>query len=196
MKNLKITISILVLSIFAISCSKSDDAPAPKTFPEENFLQGFLSSTGLLYRENTGGVQYRELAFTFKPLVKGKINAINLKTPQEIGFIYYRIWDKSTGVLIRPFTKIEGYSSNIDYKFAIDPIVLEKNKEYIFAVHMTNWRNYTKANNGAISFPVTSRNITILDNLYNATQATSVSNYTSITDEYKGDFSFSFQQTE
>jgi hypothetical protein len=194
---MKKIISILVLSIFVISCSKSDDTPSqPKTFPEENFLQGYLNNAGLVYQMEGGGVQYRELAFTFKPLVKGKINSINVKTPQTAGDLYYKIWDKATNTLIRPLTKITGYSSNVDFNKPIEPIVLEKNKEYVFVLQMTNWRVYKKANDSDVAYPITSGNIVILDKLYNSSQANSIADYSSDLKQYYGDFSFNFQQTE
>jgi hypothetical protein len=195
MKNLKTTITVLAFSIFAISCSKSDDKPS--SYQEENFLQGYINNAGLVYQNEDGGVQYRELAFTFKPLVKGKINAINVKTPQTSGEkLYYKIWDKATNALIKPLTEINGHTANTNFNFPIDPIVLEKNKEYIFVLQMTNWRVYKKTDNSDIVYPITVGNIVILDKLYKGTQANSISEYNSDLKEYYGDFSFNFQRTE
>ncbi len=196
MRVIKFLPTFFVLLLSA-SCAKDDDAPAqPTTFQEENFLPGYLNNANLVYQSDDGGVQYRELAFTFKPLVKGKINSVNIKTPQSGTALYYKIFDKATNTLMRDLTAINGYTTNVNFNFPIAPILLEKNKEYVFAVQMTKWRVYKKTNDSDVVYPITVGNIVIQDKLYKGTQANSVSEYTSDLKQYYGDFSFNFQQTE
>ena len=84
MKTIKITIAILAIAIFSISCSKDGEPTTVSVvvIPEQNPLPGYLFASGfdqiLTNRVNSGDYEF---GYSFAPLVNGTMTAIVAKIP-------------------------------------------------------------------------------------------------------------------
>jgi hypothetical protein len=201
MKNIKTTIAILALFLITVSCSKKDDevTPAPITnpFPVENFLNGFLTSTGF-NQETTNQLStfgYYNYGTVFKPKVNGTINSVAIKLPSSDGDVVVRIWKVSTQALLKSFSVIVA-TNNLEVTTSIDKLPLLKDEEYIITMKVNSWFDRKKTNGSSISFPVDINNIKITGFI-----SDSQNNFPSYIDRtdtsiYHGDISFNFKQTQ
>ena len=205
-KTIKIILAIFTFSFVAISCSKEDEnatqTQIPATiYPEENFLAVFKTKAMFTQADGISNVNlpyYYESGVVFKPTVKGKINAINLKLPAVNTTIRVTIWNKATQAVIAT-ENIAVQSINIYAKKTIAiPIILEKDKEYVISFYSNDFYNNTKSTN--IQYPITSGNIVITDFFAGvSTDPNAAAAFPSTTDldkEFRDGFSFDFQRTE
>ena len=212
LKTIKIILCICIFSFVAVSCSKEDEVvsqtqtPTPAIiYPEENFYAIF--KTKALFTEANGFADqtadpaaYYENGIVFKPTVKGKINAVNLRLPvtNESG-VRVTIWDKATGTAISTVNVIvQAVNFNVK-KTLPTPVVLEKDKEYVISFYSKNY--YTLTRGSKIDYPITSGNIVVTDFYVGAsfnppTSAAVFPNTTNFDNEFRDGFSFDFQRTE
>ena len=203
MKTIQSAIALSLIAIFGIcfassfmlvSCSKTDDNSGAKTvFPEENFLQSFLTITNFNQQiSNQSVTSYQNFGITFKPQVNGTINSIVLKLPQSDGNVIIRIWKVSTQALLKTFPVVAA-ANNIEVTTTIDKIPLLKDEEYIITMKVKSWFYRKRTNSSNVSYPVLVNNINII-NVVNFNIDTFPS--ASLNNYYAGDISFNFQQTE
>jgi hypothetical protein len=190
MKNLKITIVILMLSIFVISCSKSDDAPEKANFLQELLSVAVFTSTN---KELGGGFATSdEKGLVFKPKFKGKITAFVLKLPSTDN-VKVTLWDftaktKITDAIVNITTP------EVDFVKEITPVQLEKDKEYVISYN--SLYSYDHINTEKIVYPIVTKNFIITDFLFN-NGSNQVFPVSSISDfVINGDCSFIYQKTE
>ncbi|WP_309608787.1 DUF4082 domain-containing protein [Flavobacterium sp.] len=201
-KTIKIILGIFAFSLISISCSKEDDnaSQTPATiYPEENFLNEFKTKAMFTQADGVSNVDlpsYYESGIVFKPTVKGKINAINLKLPAT-NITRITIWNKVTQAIIAT-ENIAVQSINVYAKKTLTtPIILDKDKEYVISFYSNDFYNLTKGS--SILYPITSGNIVITDFIYGGTNPNAVAVFpnTSTSDqEFRDGFSFDFQRTE
>jgi hypothetical protein len=205
MKNLKTKNSILAIIFFAssltfMSCSKKDDpipAPVVYQFPVENFLNGFLTTTGF-DQQTTNQIStsgYYNMGVAFKPKVNGTINSITIKLPSSDGGVVVRIWKVSTQALLKTIPVVVA-TNNLEVTTSIDKLPLLKDEEYVITMKVNSWFDRKKTNNSSVNFPVEVNNIKIT-----GTTNTIINTYPGINNNisgniYFGDISFNFQQTE
>lgn len=187
------SISLLTLMILT-SCSKDDDSTSV-SYQEEDFIGGYLSTTGFSQQTTTEiNVGNYEFGNEFTPIVNGKITNLKVKLPDSRTDLRITIWDKTTGNPIK--TEIVNVSAaNTSYTFDIPDVNLVKDKEYAITMNSNDWYKKNRTDNNTVIYPITVGNIKI--NSYKwiggATQSyptNSAINY------YAGDLSFSFQQIE
>lgn len=194
-KILKMTL-LLFAVITLFNCSKDDDeTAAPKIYREENPLSTYLQASGFSEATtNQINLATFEFGYKFSPKVKGKINAITFKIPDNATNTRVTIWDNVTKVVLKTIT-IPNSTANVETKFTIDPFMVEANKEYMITYNGNDWYNHTKLNNSVTTYPINAGNITILGYQWLGgtaqTYPTNISN-----DYYAGDLSIVFQQTE
>lgn len=192
----------LALSLFVIvftSCKK-DKTPDVIVYAEENPLPGFLAATGFGQITTAySNISYYEQGFTFKPTVKGKINAIVLNIPGSNSALRVTIWKTSTKTPIR----IENINYHIAYReisFPIAELVLQMDTTYTISFNSNHFFERYKSNSGAAVFPVKSDNITIENrNTNSAANPTPQPTFPNAITDYRfyyGDLSFKFQRTE
>ncbi len=195
--TVKMIMLFFALSLLNISCRKDDPEPQPIVYPEENFLNGYLSSSGFSQKVtnfvNTGNYEF---GVSFTPTVKGKINSLKVKLPDANANLRVTVWDFTTKTVLA--TEIVNVASaNTEVTKTITPLMLEKDKKYFISMNSGDWYDRTKTDNSIAIYPITSGNITI--NSYqwiSSTTAetkfpTSISSY-----YYAGDLSFNFQRIE
>jgi hypothetical protein len=194
MKTLKTTFAFLVIALFTISCSKSDEAtPTSKVYPEENFLDGYLALSQ--FNQVTSDITLSaegELGTEFTPLVTGKITNLKIKIPISNPALRITLWDKAAVTIIKTET-VNVATANTLFTFDINDIDLVKNKAYIISANSASFYQRTKIGDTNTIYPITSGNIRVDGVKGGASQimpTNSVLNY------YLGDFSFNFQQTE
>jgi hypothetical protein len=202
MRNSKTTLTLFsivffVSSLLLVSCSKKDDTPAPKVYPEENFLPDFLEQTGFATPESSS----TDIgAIIFRPKVKGKINSWIVKLP-EAGTAIIQIWDVTTDAKLTT-QEVVVASANTNTVKVITPIPLEKDKDYAIVLCGTNIYKYKKANTSTVA--VTAGNIQVRGFMPSSGCPTSGSSFSGSLisagvgfDTYiYGSASFNFQQTE
>ena len=195
MKSIQVTIGILALSIFTISCSKDDDPlPAKALFPEENFLQGYLTTSNFnqqVSSQNTS--EYYNYGIAFKPKVNGTINSIVIKLPSSDGGVVVRIWKVSTQVLLKTIPVVVA-TNNLEVTIPIDKVPLLKDEEYIVTMKVNSCFVRKRTNGSSVTYPIEIDNIKITNVI-----DTSINSYpgnNSRLNYYFGDISFNFQQTE
>ena len=192
MKNLFKIITILLLLTTIFSCSK--DESKPTIYPEENPMQGILTKTG--FNQVSPHLDYpsTEFGFSFKPSVKGKINAFVVKIPSSNSNIRATLWDVATKTVIRTEV-IEVTNANSSTTKTIIPIELTINKEYLLSINTNQYYDYFEINDAVANYPLAINNIVITNCSFLET-----SNQTfptiSLDTEIFGDISFNFQRTE
>lgn len=187
---------ILLLVVFSISCNKDDDpAPIPVVYEEENPLAGYLATSGfdqatisLISDANS------ESGFSFRPTVKGKINALVLKG-RGIEMIRVTIWDKMTEAILRTET-INLNATNTEIVKVITPLELVINKEYVITMNARGYYNRMRIDRAATSYPIVSGNISVTGCRYINDGINQTFPANAYTTQYKGDCSFKFQRTE
>ncbi len=196
--NLILCITILCLAIFA-SCSKSDnDTPEPKVYPEENPLAVYLEKTG--FNQTAIPFEQRnpfEIGFSFKPKVKGKINAVILKTPHNGTNIRVTIWNAITKTPLRTLI-LPSVVAETEVKQTIDPLEINPETEYLISFMSKIYYLRRKTDESVAVYPVEAGNISITKchsiNITNpSAQEFPQSGHFNF---YLGDISFVFQQTE
>ncbi len=201
MKTIQTTIAILVLSIFAISCSKDADSQSDKVFDTQNPLAGYLETSGFtvlhaisIDAPNSLGTEF---GLTFMPLRSGVINSFVVKTPGVNLDMRITIWDKAAATIVRT-ELINVPEKNSEVVVNIPPIALVKNKEYVFSWKTTSCFILRKPNNQDANYPVTIQDIKIISfkktNIGANTPYTMPS--TPVLQFYNGYSSFNFQPTE
>ncbi|NJM78764.1 MAG: DUF4082 domain-containing protein [Flavobacterium sp.] len=189
---LKAVFFLAVISI-TLSCSK-DDEPAPPNYTEENFLEGYLATTGFSQsNEQVINDDNYEFGIEFTPLVKGKITKLKVNLPATRSDLRITIWDKATTTPIR--TETVNYSAaNTIMAFDIADLDLVKDKEYAITCNSDDWNFRKRTIATPTTYPVTSGNIKIIS--YKYLMGTTQS-YPSDNDNtyYSGDLSFDFIQT-
>ena len=200
MKTIFLKLSILIAStIITFSCSKSDDSPpapvAPVVYSEENFLDGYLTSSNFIQAtaNNINAGDY-EFGSEFTPLVKGKITTLKVKLPDVRTNLRVTIWDKMAGTAIRTETINVAAANTVTVVDIID-LDLIKDKEYAITMNSNDWYDRRKTDGTSITYPITAGNIKI--NSYKWVSGT-VSIYPTnlASNYYAGDLSFNFQRTE
>jgi len=196
MKTLKTILAILLISLFAVSCSNDDNKDAV-TFNEENPLDAYMASSGFSQKavdmKNSAIYEY---GFSFKPTVTGKINAIVVKIPDVNSALRITLWDAATKTVIKSET-LNVATANVTVEKKITPIALTKDKEYFFTVNSDDWINRTKTDGSAATYPITAGNIVITGYAYVASTASETLFPTNARNTYyAGDMTFKFQQTE
>jgi hypothetical protein len=197
MKTLKTIFTVLIISIFTISCSSDDDKPEAVKYAEENPLDAYMAGSGFSQKavdvKNSGIYEY---GFSFKPKVNGKINSIIVKIPDVNTALRITLWDAAAKTVIKSET-ISVPTANVTVEKAIAAIQLTKDKEYFFTVNSDDWINRTKTDGSAATYPITAGNITITGYAYISSTASETLFPTNARNTYyAGDMTFKFQQTE
>jgi hypothetical protein len=196
MKIFKSVIAIITVFVFVTSCSKSDATlSAPTVYSEENFLPAFLDESG--YVSVSSSTNFGVVIF--RPKVKGKINSFIVKLPQAENSLI-KIWDvTSNSVLISEV--VEVISPNTNTVKVINPLILEKDKDYAISICASNIYKYTRSISS--SPPITIGNIQVRGYMPSIGCATSGSSFNAplsqgvgFGTEIYGSASFNFQQTE
>jgi hypothetical protein len=200
MKILKTTIAILMLTVLFVSCSKNEETPPTKNlviFPEENFLDSFLNTSGLV-QVNTPQITnpiYYTWGFSFKPKVNGTINSIVIKLPSSDGDVKVRIWKVSTQTLLKE-TSVLVATNNLVVTKSIEKLPLLKEEEYIITMDANSYFERKRSDNQSVNYPIEANNIKITGILNRSVTNT----FPGLSDArrayYFGDLSFNFQQTE
>ena len=193
---LVICLFLLIMSLSTTSCRKSEDQEAPivKVYPEENPLAAFYTASGLTKIYEELGVDHYESGLKFSTAVKGKINAITLRLPEATNNVRVTIWDNDTKAVIRTIT-IDVPTAGILSTKTIEPIYLEKSKEYTISMNTISWYLHKKPDNSEVTFPLTAGNIKFLGmtRLYGTNQ---IFPATLITYSTLGEVSMIFQQVD
>lgn len=193
MKTIKAAILLFIFSLVLFSCSKDEAKPEAIVYPDENPMAGFLVASGFNFSKatyaNPGGVI--EDGFGFKPKVNGKIKALVVKLHVPNSNLRVTIWDRATGQAIATnYMNIP--NSGVEVTTAINPVQLQKDKEYVFSIKSQFFYTYQKANLAIGTYPVDSGNISITGSFVANDQIPSFS----VSSNFDGDYSFIFQQTE
>lgn len=192
MKTNYLTCAVLMLLLSVFSCSKDDDA---KIYPEENPLALFLEKTG--YDETTSEFVndiFLEQGFKFRPKVKGVINAVIAKIPDDATDLRITIWNATTQSVVKTYsipTVVEGVEARLD----IEPLLVVPEETYVITFNGNDSYSRRKTNSGVAEFPVETGNISIEKVVYHQGSQQSYPN-ADLPNAYWGDVSFVFQQTE
>lgn len=189
---MKKTVSLIIILILMISCSKSDSTPE-----EANFFQELVSVVGFTTIDRlTGGgfSSENEMGIAFKPKFNGRVTAFALKLPVIVNEgVKVTLWDFATKTKITE-TLLNITAIDVDFKKEITPVLLEKNKEYVLSFNSIYSYNYSKTEK--IVYPFESKNFTITDYLFHNGSKQIFPN-SSISDfNISGDCSFVFQITK
>ena len=184
------------MSLSTTSCRKSEDQEAPivKVYPEENPLAAFYTASGLTKIYEELGVDHYESGLKFSTAVKGKINAITLRLPEATNNVRVTIWDNDTKAVIRTIT-VDVPTAGILSTKTIEPVNLEKSKEYTISMNTISWYLHKKPDNSEVTFPLIAGNIKFLGmtRLYGTNQ---IFPATLITYSTLGEVSMIFQQVD
>jgi hypothetical protein len=207
MNSLKIALLALII-VVATSCKKNKadneckDEPAV-TYPEENFLDGYLSQTSYNQSQTVTGIGVlgsSEYGLEFEPLENGKITALVIKLPEANNSLRVTIWDKATATIIKRET-VDVAAANTDQAFDIADIDLVKNKQYAISIYALKTFINRRTNSSDATYPLTIGNIKILAHKFIFNPITSGpiagSGYpnVNIKNSYYGNYSFKFQRT-
>lgn len=189
-------LSIIILSVLALSCSKKEDsAPSPIVYQEEDYLAGYLSTTNFTQNItnfiNSGDYEFGN---EFIPLVKGKITSLKVKLPDSRSNLRVTLWDKASGLVLKTEV-VNVAAANTSYVFDIVDIELVKDKEYTITMNSNDWYNERKTDNSSVVYPITVGNIKITSYKY-ASGTAQVYPTSSALNYYAGDLSFNFQRLE
>lgn len=186
-------ITALFAVVTLIGCKKDDDTP--KVYAEENPLNSYLVNSGFDQKTanfiNAGNYEF---GYLFKPKVKGKINAITFKIPDNATNIRVTIWDATSKAILRTIV-IPSAAANTEVKQSIDALSIDPSQKYGITYNGNDWYKRFRNDSGSTPYPIEAGNISILGYnwIYGSSQTFPL---TSSTDYYGGDLSFVFQQTE
>lgn len=198
---MKTKLLLFLLSFFIImGCRKDDENPQPNVYSEENPLDLYLKNTGfnqrtqIVYYTDNQSSNFWESGYLFKAKVKGKINAITFKIPDNESDVRVTIWDASTQLPLKTIT-IPTVSANVEVKHAIEPMIIDPSKEYLISFNGNDCYIRKKTDETAITYPIDAGNISIL--AFHRNNGT-VQTYpiTARNNYYAGDLSIVFQQTD
>lgn len=197
MKTNFLKTSILIAFAFVtFSCSKSSsDTATPVVYPEENFLDGYLTSSNF-NQATVNKINQPDYEFgnEFTPLVKGKITILKVKLPDVRTNLRITIWDKVAGTALRTET-VNVATANTVLVFDINDLELIKDKVYAITMNSNDWYDRRKTDGSSATYPLTIGNIKINNYLWiNGT--TAIYPTTVALTYYAGDLSFNFQRTE
>lgn len=196
-------IAILVITLVSISCNKDDDNPTPTPTPlvyqEENFLNTFLSTSGLdqvvqtISDDNYSLIEYLEFSAT----QKGKITSLSFKVPATttLNSVILRIVDAETGSLVKEISTNSGdYIAGAIKTVTVSPAIeLTKDKRYKLGMVSKSSYERKRTNSADISYPIQVGNIKLWG--FSETDINTLVN-TNNPGYYYGDFSFTFLRTE
>lgn len=203
----QITLSLTVILLLC-NCSRKSVPPPQSskperkvqserivsTYPVENPLAGYLKGAG--YKMNgTGssiGVPSDEVGFSFKPLCNGIITAITVKIPAVRQDLPVTIWDKEE------VDKLVNEEFNVSvadkqFTFAIRPLRVYKNKEYIISMNTNSY--YGEYKSIGAKYPVKVGNILVTNFCYNDGVEKKLPIRNDV-NRYKGNLSFNFQKID
>lgn len=193
MKTQILTLMILASSL--LSCSRSDDTPAPTVYPEENPLSAYLTNSGFSQKfANSINAGNYEFGLKFTPSVKGKINAITVKIPDNATNVRVTIWDATAKTVLRTET-IPTVTANTEVKQSITALQLAKDTPYMITFNSNDWYLRSKTDGTATTYPVTAGNIKV-NGYYWISGTTQAFPTTYESTYYAGDLSFVFQQND
>jgi hypothetical protein len=196
-------IAILFISLLAISCSKDDDDltpnPTPVVYQEENFLNTFLSTSGLdqvvqtISDENYSLIEYLEFSAT----QKGKITSLSFKVPATttLNSVILRIVDAETGSLVKEIsTSSSDYTAGTIKTVTVSPAIeLTKDKKYRIGMVSKSTYERKRSNSADVAYPIQVGNIKLWG--FSETDINTSVNTNNL-GYYYGDFSFTFLRTE
>ena len=188
---------LLCFSLTTTFCSK-DDAPAPPAAlaPLQDPLPGFLVASGFDHGIgsiiNVNPTVFRQMGFSFTPLVNGKITAIVLNLP-AIRSENVSIYDKATGTILKT-ERVEVGSPNVQTVKEIEPLTLEANKEYVIAFTSSSWYTHFRSNNTPTIYPITVGDIKITSYCEGFVYVDIMPTIFTIKNYFSGDCSFKFQK--
>lgn len=194
MKTLKI-ISLLLLITGLITCRKEDDNDNLKTYPEENPLALYLEKSGFNQKINSI-INYltHEIGYKFQPKVKGKINAVTFKIPDNAANVRVTVWDASTKTILRT-VNIPAVAANTEVRTAIDPMTINPGTEYLITYSGNDYYLRQKTNGSNTVYPIDAGNITITGYHWRIGAAQIFPEEMDVY-YYTGDLSIVFQQAE
>lgn len=196
-KFLKTKLIAVLFALVAITgCRKDDDTPAEKLFPKENPLAMYFQKTGFdeeLDKFTNTDFPY-ESGLGFVPKVKGKINAVTIKIPDDAANVRVTIWDATTKTSIRTIT-ISSVKADVEMKQAIDPLEIVPTGNYMITFNSDDYYVRKRTDGLDVTYPVDAGNISITGYSYSIGTAQTFPTYLR-TNYYGGDVSFVFQQTE
>ncbi len=193
MKRIILKVMLLAfLCISILSCKKDDSGPS---FQEENFLDGYLTTTGFNQKVisfvNSGTYEF---GLEFTPLVKGSITSLRVKLPDTNPSLRITIWDKVAVAIIK--TEIFNVvAANTVYDIDIVDLPLVKDREYAITMSSNDWYNREKTDGSNTTYPVSIGNIKINKYIY-SDGATQVYPLSVGVRYYAGDLSFNFLQQQ
>ena len=188
---LKIAI-VLFLGLMSVNCSKDEDTIV---YPEQNPLDLYLSESGFdQAKVDVINSSDYEFGLSFKPTVKGKINAIVAKIPDAQAGMRVTIWETTTKTILRT-ELVDVATAGVAVTKEITPLELDKDKEYTITYNGNDWYNRKKTDNSVVVYPFTAGDIQITGYGY-ASGALQVYPTAFPMNYYAGDVSFKFQRTE
>lgn len=191
MKNQFTPFFLTIIAMFILlSCSNENDDR--EVYEEQNFLSGFLQTSGFNHTELSFIGYPIHFGYSFTPLVEGKINSIVIKVPLEYEENIITLWDKSTGEPIA--SKTVSLPAEYEVTVDVEPIQLIKDKEYIISI--TSMASYARSNNtfDNAEFPIVEGDIQINYCSMGGNSETMPNSV--IYNYYFGDLSFNFQRTQ
>ncbi|NGF57531.1 DUF4082 domain-containing protein [Parapedobacter sp. SGR-10] len=192
---MKTKVLLLLLAIAAVSGCKKDGTDETKKYPEENPLAAYLIATGFDQEEiTTVDINNYEQGITFTPKVKGRINAITLRIPNNVANARVTIWKVSDRSVLRTI-HVADLEAGVEKKVNIDPLELAKDVQYLISFNTNDRYERYRTDVGLVSYPVAIGNLTI-DGVFYLRIATQTFPTETHSGLYYGDVSFIFQQTE
>lgn len=189
---LKTIVLITAFSFFS-SCNKDDDQTT--NFPKENFLEGYLTSSGFFQSSlATINDQTYEMGLEFSSLLNGKITDLKVKIPASNNELKITIWDTESATALQ--TEIVNYTlPNTEQIFDIVDLNIVKNKKYAITFNTNDFYYHQKFDESSTSYPIIVKNIKIEKYLLSFGSSQQYPE-TFITTVYTGDLSFNFQPNE
>ncbi|NGF57532.1 DUF4082 domain-containing protein, partial [Parapedobacter sp. SGR-10] len=138
---------------------------------------------------------YVEQGLKFKPKVKGKINAVTLKIPDNESNVRVTIWNADTKAVIRTIT-VQSVIAHTEARHDIDPLDIVPTETYIISFNGNDTYSRHRTGFSEASYPIDAGNISVLSAHYIGGQTQAFPTITMLNNVYWGDVSFVFQQTE
>lgn len=187
-------ITALFAVVTLIGCKKDDDTPA-KAYPEENPLTAYLQNSGFNQKVDALiDASTYEFGYKFKPKVKGKINAVTFKIPDNATNVRVTIWNADSKTVLRTIV-IPTVVKDTELTQSIDALSLDTSVNYCISYNGNDWYYRTRTNGSATTYPIEAGNLLITGYQYGSTLSQIFPNSSSIS-YYAGDLSIVFQQTD